>query len=73
MVRTIFDWKDDGKGLNEIARRLNGQGTPSKGGGPWRAVKVKRVLENPVYFGLVRSKRMGLVQGQHEAIFGENQ
>lgn len=68
-VRTIFDWKDDGRGLNEIARQLNAQGTPSKGGGPWRAVKVKRILENPVYFGLMRSKRVGLVQGQHEAIF----
>jgi len=69
VVQEIFDWKASGDGLNQIARQLNSQAVPSKGGGPWRAVKIKRILENPVYFGQMRSKRAGLVQGRHEAIF----
>lgn len=63
-VRDIFHWyvngapQADGEvrrlGVSLIARRLNGQGIPTRKGGPWVAATIRDILRNPVYVGQIR-------------------
>jgi site-specific DNA recombinase len=48
-IRQIFKMKRYGKkGLREIARELNKQGTPTARGGEWHAGTIKYILANPI-------------------------
>jgi site-specific DNA recombinase len=51
-IRQIFKMKRyQRKGLREIARELNRQGTPTARGGKWHAGTIKYILANPLYKG----------------------
>ena len=51
-IRQIFKMKrHQRKGLREIARELNKQGTPTARGGEWHAGTIKYILANPLYKG----------------------
>ena len=64
VVRDIFHWyvygvpQADGTvrrlGVSLIARRLNGQGVPTRKGGAWAAATIGDILRNPVYVGQIR-------------------
>lgn len=67
VVRDIFQWKLEGQGIAQIARRLNGREIPcpamhhymkghkkkkpSGAGAIWQAQGVKSIAKNPVYAG----------------------
>jgi len=54
-IRQIFKMKRYGrKGLREIARALNEQGTPTARGGNWHAGTIKYILANPLYKGVMQ-------------------
>lgn len=51
-VRRIFDqFIDDGNSMQEIAERLNDEGSRSAMGGPWNVGKIRRILTNIMYAG----------------------
>lgn len=54
VVREIFGKARDGKTMEAIASELNAEGTVTKRGAAWTAVKVHRILHNPVYAGHLR-------------------
>jgi len=54
VVRNIFDmYIAEDMGYRRIAGFLNEKGVPSKLGGVWSAKTIKRVLENPLYMGIL--------------------
>ena len=53
-IRQIFKMKrHQRKGLREIARVLNEQGTPTARGGEWHAGTIKYILANQLYKGVM--------------------
>ena len=53
-IRQIFKMKrHQRKGLREIARVLNKQGTPTARGGEWHAGTIKYILANQLYKGVM--------------------
>ena len=54
LVREIFDLCIDGRTLEETASILNAQHRTTKRGTAWSAVKLHRILHNPVYAGFLR-------------------
>jgi len=54
VVREIFDMAVEGRTLEEIATDLNGRSVSTKRGKPWAAIKVYRILHNPIYAGYLR-------------------
>lgn len=54
VVKQIYNMKrKQRKGLREIARYLNEQGTPTARGGAWHAGTIKYILSNPLYKGVM--------------------
>ena len=74
VVRDIFQWRAEGQGIAQVARRLNEQNIPSptmykylKGvlkkrpsnaGAVWQAQGVKVLTRNPVYAGHMAQRKM---------------
>ena len=54
VVREIFEECLEGRTLEEIAADLNELGRKTKRGTRWTAVKVYRILHNPIYAGHLR-------------------
>lgn len=54
LVRDIFEGARAGKTMDEIAKQLNDRGLRTKRDRDWTAVKVYRILHNPVYAGHLR-------------------
>ncbi len=54
LVRDIFDRCIEGRTLEEIASDLNAGGHRTRRGTEWTAVKVHRIVHNPVYAGFLR-------------------
>ncbi len=54
LVRGIFERAQAGHTMEQIAQALNAQGTLTKRKREWTAVKVHRILHNPVYAGHLR-------------------
>ncbi len=54
VVREIFEECLEGRTLEEIAADLNELGRKTKRGTGWTAVKVYRILHNPIYAGHLR-------------------
>lgn len=52
-VQYIYRAYTYGRSLEEIARQLNGRGTPTKKKKVWRKQTVSRILRNPLYSGYV--------------------
>jgi len=67
IVRGIFERAHAGKTMDEIAKELNARGTHTKRGRDWTAVKVYRILHNPVYAGHLRWDRIER-RAEHEPI-----
>lgn len=57
VVRHIFERALAGDTLDAIAKGLNAEHRPTKRGRSWTAVKVYRILHNPVYAGHLRWDR----------------
>lgn len=54
MVRLIFDLALEGHGVWRIVQELNSRGLRLQSGGPWTKVRVRYILGNPFYAGIVR-------------------
>lgn len=51
VVERIFDELCSGKSVRAIVRGLNGDGVPTKAGGPWNKNGIAYILENRAYIG----------------------
>jgi site-specific DNA recombinase len=51
--------------LTEDADRL---GLRNRGGKPFRLTQIQKMMRNPFYSGIIKSKRFGLFRGAHEAL-----
>jgi site-specific DNA recombinase len=60
VVVRMFGLLDDGHGIGDITRWLNEQGTRTKRGKPFTRNRVRDILQNPWYAGLVRIRRTEL-------------
>ncbi len=67
IVREIFDRCLAGRTLEEIAEDLNGEGHRTKKGTAWTAIKVFRILHNPIYAGFLRWDGL-LRKAEHEPL-----
>lgn len=65
-IRRIFEWYLNGLSLNDIAKRLNEIGVPSKKGGRWKKGTVGRILSNPLYCGFIKWDNL-IVRAPHRA------
>lgn len=66
MVRQIFAWYLDGVGANTIANRMNAMGITTDLGNSWDGNRIRNLLRNPTYIGMVqwnRRKTVVSVQG----------
>ena len=45
LIPGVRAWRGEGKSLRQIAKALNDQGHTLRGGGPWTAIQVSRVLK----------------------------
>lgn len=83
LVRRIFEYYANGKGLKAITNELNHLGYKSKHGRPFSVNTIKTILSNPLYTGKIRfnkqedwniKRRKGsnnnpiIAEGEHEAI-----
>ena len=69
VVRMIFDWyAGEGVGGTVIADRLNALGRLPRDGAPWTTHKLRHILENPVYTGMIR---WGYIRHEKEFRDGE--
>lgn len=53
VVRRIFTLYLEGAGVRKIAQLLNGDGVPTKRGAKWQPRTIRRMLENPLYMGVL--------------------
>lgn len=74
-VRLVFDWFLQGWGRIKIARTLNDNGIPAKGGGLWYESVITDMLINPTYIGATHYKPKNdpeekriIVHNMHELI-----
>jgi DNA invertase Pin-like site-specific DNA recombinase len=67
VVREIFDRARAGRTMEDIAKDLNTRRLRTKRGREWTAVKVYRILHNPVYAGHLRWDRLQR-KAEHEPI-----
>lgn len=83
VVRKMFDMYDSGAGYRSIALALNEQGLTTRLGNPWIHSRIREIIINPIYAGLMvwnRTERKGkktirrpteewiISEGEHEAI-----
>jgi len=53
-VREIFSlYTNENMGLRKIASKLNADGIPAKNGGKWNPKSIGRILNNPIYMGIL--------------------
>ena len=53
IVKLIYKWYIEGEGSRRIAIRLNEMGVPTKRNAKWISKSVKRILQNPIYTGIM--------------------
>ena len=71
VVREMFAAYAGGRGYARIAQDLNGRGVRGKNGSrQWTPSRVRRMLSNPVYVGLMNHHEQ-VVPGRHEPIITE--
>ncbi len=58
IVRTIFNYAEQGMGLKAITRRINEMGFRTKKGNHFSTLSVKNILSNPVYIGKIRFNQL---------------
>ena len=88
IVRTIFNYAEQGMGLKAITRRINELGYRTKNNNPFNVLGVKTILNNPIYIGKIRfnqlenwseKRRKGknpdyiLADGTHQPIISQEQ
>ncbi len=58
VVRWIYrKYLEEGWGTRRVAAELGARGIPSRSGGPWRATTVRRLLQNPLYGGVLETNK----------------
>lgn len=77
-VRKVFEWYTKGWGYNKIAKTLNLEGVSTAYNGTWDPTRVKQILTNLTYTGVVHYKRKYdpeekrvIAEGQHDAIISK--
>ena len=58
IVRTIFDYAEQGMGLKAITRRINEMGYRTKKNNLFNVLGVKNILTNPIYIGKIRFNQL---------------
>ncbi|MGW1035052.1 recombinase family protein [Streptomyces antibioticus] len=72
VVREIFKWAEEGVSLNEIARKLNRRGLPTRLGKRWHSRTVHIMLRNKAYIG--KRVHLGVArEGTWDGIIDEEQ
>lgn len=51
IVRNIFNWYLEGKGITFIVKELNSSNAPTQKGGKWAKTQIYNILSNPIYSG----------------------
>ena len=69
LVRRLFRAYAQGASFKHLAQQLQAEGVTGRRGGGWHASRVRRILTNPAYLGMVRY-RGELYEGLHDAIIG---
>lgn len=70
VIEQIFRWKTDGKTLQWICDRLNGDGIKTKRGGKWQVSTIRGILGNRFYTGRVEFEGT-FIRAQHDAIVSD--
>ncbi|MFH1283833.1 MAG: recombinase family protein [bacterium] len=70
VVEQIFQWKSEGKTLQQICDRLNGDKIRTKRNGQWQVSTVRGILKNPFYTGRVEFEGT-FIRSQHDAIISD--
>ncbi len=52
VVRDIYGWYLEGKGITKIVKELNASNVPTQKGGKWAKTQIYNILSNPIYKGL---------------------
>ncbi len=69
IVRFIFNEYVAGVGCHTIANKLNNQGIKTKRGYYWMNNRIKEVIRNKQYIGLIHSSKLNIwVDGKHDGI-----
>ena len=69
VVRFIFNEYVAGVGCNTIANKLNKQGIKTKFGNFWINDRVKDIIKNKIYIGMIHSSKLNIwVDGKHDGI-----
>jgi len=59
IVQEIYEWYTEGftgvrLGITRIAHKLNELGVPTRSGRIWTCASIRDILQNPVYYGMIR-------------------
>jgi DNA invertase Pin-like site-specific DNA recombinase len=69
LVRRLFElYATGGFTLRELTAEAERLGLRNKGGHPLRLKDIQKILRNPFYAGVIRSRRFGLFSGAHEPL-----
>jgi len=70
VIEQIFIWKSEGKTLQWICDRLNGDAIKTKRGGKWQVSTIRGILGNRFYTGRVEFEGT-FIRAQHDAIVSD--
>ncbi len=70
VIEQVFLWKAEGKTLQWICDRLNGDGIKTKRGGKWQVSTIRGILGNRFYTGRVEFEGT-FIRAQHDAIVSD--
>jgi site-specific DNA recombinase len=70
VIEQIFLWKTEGKTLQWICDRLNGDSIKTKRGGKWQVSTIRGILGNRFYTGRVEFEGT-FIRAQHDAIVSD--
>lgn len=70
VIEQIFRWKAEGKTLQWICDRLNGDNIKTKRGGKWQVSTIRGILGNRFYTGRVEFEGT-FIRAQHDAIVSD--
>lgn len=69
IIRKLFDEYSTGQlTLRELTSRAEALGLRNRNGNPLRLSQIHKIVRNPFYCGMIRSRRHGLFAGAHEPL-----
>jgi len=70
VIEQVFRWKAEGRTLQWICDRLNGDNIATKRGGQWHVSTIRGILRNQFYTGRVEFEGT-FIRAQHDAIISD--